>query len=143
MPKPGDALLATRRLRDALPASAITDQTASLPGGLAEARAQIGELSAQIARLTTAAQATNTTIAALAVELKRSREDSHQRIAESDAQSKARLGALQAEVARLSQPTPDQRLAQWMRQQRNFLRPKIPTTATIAAPPPRSMRWPP
>ena len=114
VPKPGDALLATRRLRDALPASAITDQTASLPGGLAEARAQIGELSAQIARLTTAAQATNTTIAALAVELKQSREDSHKRIAELDAQSKARLGALQAEVARLSQPTPDQRLAQWI-----------------------------
>jgi outer membrane protein OmpA-like peptidoglycan-associated protein len=107
VPKPGDALLATRRLREALPASAITDQTASLPGGLAEARAQIAELTA-------AARATNTAVAELTAELKQSREDSRTRLAQSEAQSKARLDQLQAEVARLSQPTPDQRLAQWV-----------------------------
>ena len=114
VPKPGDALLATRRLRDALPASAIADQTASLPGGLAEARAQIGELSAQVAGLTAAAQATNAAIAAMTAELKQSREDSQKRMAQVEAQSKARLDELHAQVARLSQPTPDQRLAQWV-----------------------------
>ena len=107
VPKPADALLATRRLREALPASAVTDWTAALPGGLAEARAQIAELTA-------AARATNTAIAAMTAELKQSREDSNTRLAQSEAQSKARLDALQAEVARLSQQTPDQRLAQWV-----------------------------
>jgi outer membrane protein OmpA-like peptidoglycan-associated protein len=114
VPKPADALQATRRLREALPASVITDQTASLPGGLAEARAQIGELSAQVAGLTAAAQATNTAIAAMTAELKQSREDARTRLAQAEAQSQARLDALQAEVSRLSRPTPDQRLAQWV-----------------------------
>ena len=114
VPKPGDALLATRRLRDALPASEVTDETAALPGGLAEARAQIGALSAQVAGLTAAAQATNTSIAAMTAELKQSRDDALTRLAQAQAQSKARLDALQAEIARLSQPTPDQRLAQWV-----------------------------
>ncbi len=107
VPKPGDALLATRRLRDALPASEVIDQTAALPGGLAEARAQIAELTA-------AAHATSAAVAALTAELKQSREDARTTLAQSEAQSKARLGELQAEIARLSQPTPDQRLAQWV-----------------------------
>ena len=74
VPKPADALQATRSLREALPASVVTDRTAALPGGLAEARAQIGELTA-------AAQATNTAIAAMTAELKQSREDARTRLA--------------------------------------------------------------
>jgi outer membrane protein OmpA-like peptidoglycan-associated protein len=107
VPKPGDALLATRRLHDALPASEVVDQTAALPGGLAEARAQIAELTA-------AAHATSAAVAALTAELKQSREDARTTLAQSEAQSQARLGELQAEITRLSQPTPDQRLAQWV-----------------------------
>jgi outer membrane protein OmpA-like peptidoglycan-associated protein len=114
VPKPADALQVTRRLREALPASVVTDRTAALPGGLAEARAQIGELSAQVAELTAAAQATNTAIGGLTAELKQSRDDTRAKIAQAEAQSKARLDDLQAEIVRLSQPTPDQRLAQWV-----------------------------
>ena len=114
VPKPADALQATRRLREALPDSVITDQTASLPGGLAEARVQIGELSEEVARLTAAARSTNAAMAALTAELKQSRDDARTRMANAEAQSKQRLEALQAEVTQLRQPTPDQRLAQWV-----------------------------
>ena len=122
VPKPADALDVTRRLREALPASQVTDRTAALPGGLAEARAQIGALSAQVTELaaagTRSAQATNDALAALTAELKRSREDATRleaRITQSGARSKAQIEALQAEVARLSQPSAAQRLAEWVR----------------------------
>ncbi|MDP1639945.1 MAG: hypothetical protein Q8L61_03400 [Hyphomicrobium sp.] len=111
VPKPADALDATRRLREALPASQVTDQTAALPGGLAEARAQIGALSDQVAALSAAgtrsAQATNDTLAALTAELKRSREDT--------SRLEAQIATLQAEVGRLSQPSAAERLAEWVR----------------------------
>jgi len=111
VPKPAAALDATRRLREALPASQVTDQTAALPGGLAEARAQIGALSDQVAALSAAgtrsAQATNDTLAALTAELKRSREDT--------SRLEAQIATLQAEVTHLSQPSAGQRLAEWVR----------------------------
>jgi outer membrane protein OmpA-like peptidoglycan-associated protein len=53
-------------------------------------------------------------MAALTAELKQSRDDARTRMANAEAQSKQRLEALQAEVAQLRQPTPDQRLAQWV-----------------------------
>jgi outer membrane protein OmpA-like peptidoglycan-associated protein len=111
VPRPADAVHVTRRIREALPSSQVTDQTSSLPGGLAEARAQIGELTAQVSEL-------GAGLATLTAELKRSREDAARReaqLAQSAAESKARLAALQADLARLSQPTPDQRLAEWVR----------------------------
>ena len=122
VPKPADALDVTRRLREALPASKVTDRTAALPGGLAEARAQIGALSDQVAELaaagTRSANATNDALAALTAELKRSREDATRletRITQTDARSKSQVEALQAEVARLSQPSANERLAEWVR----------------------------
>jgi outer membrane protein OmpA-like peptidoglycan-associated protein len=122
VPKPADALDVTRRLREALPASRVIDRTAALPGGLAEARAQIGALSAQVTELaaagTRSAQATNDALAALTAELKRSREDASRletQITQSNARSKAQIAALQAEVVRLSQPSAAQRLAEWVR----------------------------
>jgi outer membrane protein OmpA-like peptidoglycan-associated protein len=111
VPRPADAVHVTRRIREALPSSQVTDQTSALPGGLAEARAQIGDLTAQVSELGTA-------FGTLTAELKRSREDAARReaqLAQSAAESQARLAALQADLARLSQPTPDQRLAEWVR----------------------------
>jgi outer membrane protein OmpA-like peptidoglycan-associated protein len=109
--KPADALDVTRRLREALPASQITDQTAALPGGLAEARAQIGALSDQVTALsevgTRSAQATTDALAALTAELKRSREDT--------SRLQGQIATLQADVGRLSQPSAGQRLAEWVR----------------------------
>ena len=122
VPKPADALDVTRRLREALPASKVTDRTAALPGGLAEARAQIGALSDQVTELaavgTRSAKATNDALAALTAELKRSREDTSRleaQITQTDARSKSRIEALQAEIARLSQPSANERLAEWVR----------------------------
>ncbi|MDP1911632.1 MAG: OmpA family protein, partial [Hyphomicrobium sp.] len=121
VPKPADALDATRRLREALPASQVTDQTAALPGGLAEARAQIGALSDQVAALSAAgmrsAQETNDALAALTAELKRSREDTSRleaQITKSTKDSAGKIAALQADVTRLSRPSAGERLAEWV-----------------------------
>jgi outer membrane protein OmpA-like peptidoglycan-associated protein len=122
VPKPADALDATRRLREALPASQVTDQTAALPGGLAEARAQIAALSDQVAALSAAgtrsAQETNDALAALTTELKRSRENTSRleaQITKSTKDSLDKIATLQAEVARLSRPSAGERLAEWVR----------------------------
>jgi outer membrane protein OmpA-like peptidoglycan-associated protein len=121
VPKPADSALLVRRLREALPGSQVSDGTAALPGGLEEARAQIEGLSGGLAQLGAqtgrSAEATRSAIAALMAELQLSREDVAKlkaQLAQSVNEARAKLETLQVDLARLTRPTAEQRLAEWV-----------------------------
>jgi outer membrane protein OmpA-like peptidoglycan-associated protein len=123
---------ALRRLREALPNSEIIDRTTALPGGLEEARADIGALQAALSELgsqsSRAEAALRTDIDGLHgeakglgaqisqanAETKASLEGLRAGLSQTDAARQADLKAMRSELESALAPTPHERLAKWI-----------------------------
>ncbi len=136
VPTPEAGTRAFARLRAALPAAAVTNETNSLPGGLPEAQADIKALQAALSQLTAESARSNAALRqgldALQAELKRSDVDGLRgglkelgaKVAQADAATQAALTqaetVLRGEIARAVAPTPRAKLEHWSREHAIF-----------------------